>query len=690
MIGVGLGVWSSAISAGGVGPSGPETDANITAIAADGWRADYTGPPTFDPVGDPRYVVAQRPGFNASGAPVTVIDDLLIMARVRQPYPNQASLTASDVALQDFVYAGDTVTGVSNNSTRAYPKPLAMWLDHDRQRVTGQSYTAKLAVAHWHARSGRPVAAVKFIATDGTNTVEQTISAMTKTDYSASGLSVPHFQATLDFTTLDDDALITIDAVIYPWVGTSAQASVNYAAYPSVNFCEMKVFNAVTSAEATIYAYVDGAGAGTPQASTTEATALANPYATVVAAAAAIQTLDGTDASRGVVKINASTTITHAKFQTVAVGDTPLIVEGVNQTTSVLQDAGASTANSVPDLVKFRNLTLKRNAAGNVIFLESAAGAGSSNMMVIEDCAFDDNGLGDTWQAWIYRVGRCWLINCTLDFASPVTTFSVRNKTAILIGHNGEVGNAYHLAGCKSLVARLTDGAISPGNSGDREAVANRFVGFNFLSLNSVGASVFTTTGQVDGLALVGNIFEDQDGSGTATVALGANGTQTIDNLVMQSNTIVGERLNAAYNDTAPYVSKIAGLRFNIIHDVNVKSDVFELNGAAINNWPTVHKVGWHTNAYTYGDSDSDAYGPGEWMGEFAAIGDASGTDATPVVVDWTDDQSGTGGGAGDGDYSPGALTALPNIPAGMAPYPYDLNGVAVPDNGAAYAGAAQ
>lgn len=687
MIGVGLSVWPSAVGPDGAS-SGPETDANLTTIHADGWQGSYTSPPTFDPVGDPRYAVAERPGFNASGAGVTVVDALLLMARVRQPYPNHASLSANDVALQDFIYSGDTVTGVTNNSTRAYPKPLAMWLDHDRQRVTAQSYTARLAVAHWHARSGRPVAAVKFIATDGTTTVEQTVSTMTKTDYAASGLSVPHFEATLDFSTLDDDALITIDAVIYPWVGPSTQASVDYATYPSVNFCEMKVFNAVS--ETTIYAYVDGVGAGTPQASTTEATALANPYATIAVAAAGIQTLDGTDASRGVVKIAANTTITHSSFSSVVVGDTPLIVEGLTKATSILQDAGSSTANSVPDMIKFKNMTLKRNAGGDVIFLENAAGSGSSNMMIFEDCDFDDNGSGDPWAAWIYRTGRCWFIGTKSDFPSPVTTFSVRNKMAILIGHSGEVGNSYHIAGTKSLNATLIDTAISPGNSGDKEAVSNRFIGFNFLSANSVGASVFATTGQVDGLGLVGNVFEDQDGSTAATLSLGSNGAETIANLVMQSNTVIGQRANITYNDVSPFGSKTAGLRFNSIHDLNTKSDVFATDAAAINNWTNIHKVGWHSNAYVYGDAQNDAYGPGEWVGEFGAIGDMVGTDATPIVTDWSDDQSGTGGGAGDGDYSPGASTALPNIPAGLTPYPYDLNGAPVPGDGTAYVGAAQ
>jgi len=45
-------------------PSAPPPlgDPNVTAIGVDGWRATYTDPGTFDPVGDPRLVVVTRKG----------------------------------------------------------------------------------------------------------------------------------------------------------------------------------------------------------------------------------------------------------------------------------------------------------------------------------------------------------------------------------------------------------------------------------------------------------------------------------------------------------------------------------------------------------------------------------------------------------------------------------------------------
>ena len=127
MISIGVSVWPALSgSEGGSVPAPPP----ITAVAADGWQATIadTPPAEYDPVGDPQTVAVTRAGFDATGSAVAVVDTLTLMKRVRQPYPNQNTLTADQVALSDFVYAGDTIGGVTNTSTRAYPQPVAMWL----------------------------------------------------------------------------------------------------------------------------------------------------------------------------------------------------------------------------------------------------------------------------------------------------------------------------------------------------------------------------------------------------------------------------------------------------------------------------------------------------------------------------------------------------------------------------------
>lgn len=679
----------------GQGGGGVTTDPNVNSIDADGWQINYTSPPAeFDPVGDPKYVVASRPGFNASGGSITVTDNLEIMKRVRQAYPNQASLTANNAAIADFVFSGDTITGVTNNSTKAYHKPICMWLDRDLVRVYDQSYTAKLAVAHWAARNGRPVAAVKFSATDGITTVESTVSSMTKTDYSASGLSVPHFEATLDLSTLDDDALITIDAEIFPWVGDgSFVASTDFAAYPSTNFCEMKVYNAVTSAEDAIYAYVDGVGAGTPQASTTEATAQANPYASVAAASTAIQTLDGANVSRGEVVIDAGVSVVHSDFSARVIGDTPLVIRGVNRATSIYQEPASSNSDGVPDKTVWKNLTIQKVHPNNVIFLDNAAsGTIPNNLMDFVDVDFDLNGQAFTgYGAWVYKTGRCYCENSQVDIPQVFSRFSSVSKQVNSVGSSGTVlANAvYNAAGSKTLSTSL-GGDPSAAN---REVVDGRFIGFNFVSNDNTGDNAYVD-GRVigaEGLAIVGNVFEKQVVGSAASLIVNADGdTNAAENVVMQLNTVIGQRTNLLYNDAAPYAVKHGQNRFNVHQKINTKADVFETDGTAVNNWSVIYKVGWCANAYLQGSSASDVYEPGSWMGEVGALGDDFGTESAPLVADWADDQSSDGGGAGDGDYRPGVSTALPQIPTGLSPYPFDQNGAAIANDGSAYAGALQ
>ena len=673
----------------------PVTDANITAIQAEGWAATYTAPPTFDPVGDPKYVVALRPGFNAAGAPITVTDNLLLMSRVRKPYPDQNDLTPNDVAMQDFVFAGDTIVGVTNNSTVAYHKPICMWLDQDLTVVTDQSYTAKLAIAHWAARSGRPVAAVKLTASDGVTTLSQTVSAMTKTDYAASGLSVPHFEATFDLSTLADDALITIDAVIYPWVGDAAfTASSDFAAYGSINFGAMKVYNNSTE---PAYAYVDGVGAA-PAVNANPVTAAASPYATVAAAAAAIKLFNNANYSRnnttgGVIRLETGTH-THSSFSASNTGNGPLVVEAANaadKLTTIYQDAGGSTSNGLPDKTVFRDITLKRNASGSVIFLDNGAGTASTNMLAFNNCHFDFSGFGAVWGAWLYRVGRCWMIGCGGDGGGLVTVFSSANKTVNLIGCSGDYAGATAVYNAAGVYSPLINVGLSI--SGSREAVSGQFFGFSHLTTTSLSAAVLRFSEAIDaaGVAVVGLVIEKRFTGSANAFAISNDGITTpAANVVLQNNTVVGQRTNIGYNDAAPYTSKVIQSRFCVFDEINTKSDVFELDAAAVNNWPVIYKTGWHSNCYIRGSSGDEIYRPGSWMGEHASIGDVNGSDAVPFAVDWLNDQSADGAGAGGGDYRPGALSALPFIAAGLAPYPFDMNGTAIADNGTAYVGALQ
>ena len=277
--------------------------------------------------------------------------------------------------------------------------------------------------------------------------------------YSGSGLSVPHFSGHLDLSGLMQGELVTVDATIYPWVGDAFTISVDADPYPSPNLTVLTFLNDRTGGYGTAYAYVDAVGAS-PAVSADPVSARTTPYATVAAAAAAIQSFNsGTfgraNASGGVIRLEPGVH-THANFSATVVGDVPLVLEAVDpaQTaTTIYQDAGSSSSNGIPDRLKLRNITIRRNASGSVIFLDNSATTGSENMLITEGCTWDDNGSGPSWSAWVYRVGRFWNIDCGGVDCAHSAIFSSVFKTVIAIGSgNGSVQSAtYHAAGCKDL-----------------------------------------------------------------------------------------------------------------------------------------------------------------------------------------------------------------------------------------------
>lgn len=684
-------------------PPTTNTDPAVTAIGTEGWRATYTNPGTFDPESLPKYVSVLSPGFDAMGQATQIARNLTLMGRVREPFPNEATFTPSDVALSDFVYAGDTVlengTAVAVGSTKSYELPQAMWLNHDRERAVTTTHTVRLAVAHAHARNGRPVAAVQFIATDSSgSSVSLTVSDLTLATYAASGLTVPHYAAVLDLSSLAQGDIVTVDAVIYPWVGEAFMLSTDADPYPSPNLTVLTLLNDRTGGFGTNYAYVDASAGddGTGVASVVAATAQASPFATIKAAALAIQAANNVDfgrnnASGGIVRLEDGVH-THSDFSSVAVGEIPLLIESVGSN-AVYQDQGSSNLDGIPNLLKIRGVTL-RKTAGSIVFLDSNARSASTHILVLEDCTFDANGQS-AYSAWIYRTGRFWLINCDGDDAGQVNSFSTSNKTVIAIGSGGRsVGPAvFHAAGCRDISeARFVDNPAV----GDRPAQVGGFVGWCHLGQSNDGDRIVNIDSEIGprGLAMVGNVFEHFGGDTGPAIAFSADSvTAPARNLVAMCNTAVGVRSNFLYQDTGSAIVEKQGIyRFNVDHRWNSKDDAFPPgDGGRTGNWAWQYRVGFRANAALRGSSDGKPPGPGNnWLGEIAALGDVSGTVAAPLSAGFADDQSLVTGGTGGGDYTPGAGSQLPAIPATMAPYSHDQLGNPITDDGSAVIGAIQ
>lgn len=674
----------------------------MTSVAADGWQATYPSPPpSFNPVGAPVTLAVTRPGFTTAAAPTTVVDQLTVMARVRQPFPAQASLTADRVALSDFVYAADSLpAGVTNLSALSYPRPVACWLTPDLERATGSSFTARLAVAHAYARNGQPVAAVTFIASDGTNSVQQTVSGQSSRQW-GSGLYAPYFECDIPLATLNQGALCTLDVIIHPWVGTRYQASVNGATYPSINFTVLKFLNDRTGGYGQAFAYVNAATGnnGTAVVSATPATAAAAPYLTVAAAAAAIRGFNTTtygrnNASGGTVRLVAGEH-THFNFQSVVMGEIPLVIEADNpalKSTTIYRDSGSTALNSTPQKLKFRNLTLKKVGAAVTMLDNSATLATLDRMLVLENVAINRNGTS-SYGAWIYRTGRCWMIDVSsaTTLGPMLDDFAGVCKEIIAIGCSGPFAGTsiYNAIACK-----FTGGLRRVPSAANMEQGVGQLFSHSHITQKVDGSRALTSgTGTIDarGFAVVGCVLEQTAGETAPNFSFHADtDVQAVENALFICTTVIGSCTNWLYQDAGTTtVAKRGFMRFTVQRQRNTKTDVFGTNGNLVGNWPASYNVGARANAVLRGSNDGNSVpGVGRWLGEAAALGDAYGSLASPLAANWVDDESFDGGRAGNGDYTPGAGSALPFIPAGLAPYSIDMKGRAVANNGTARVGA--
>jgi len=722
-------VWRGAGDGGGEPSPAFQSYAGVVSVGADGWTMEdedatvvgWGTDQNRDGAGAPQnnydrsdIVYVRRNGFSAPGVAAQPVDELRVLSRLRQPYSDDDLWTAvvdgkATATLSNFVYADDDVFdaagvagGIANASTRAYPKPIAAWLNHDRDDCTSASYVVRLAVAHAHARNGLPVAGVRFKATDGATTLTVDVSAQTAYRF-PSGLYAPVYVATLDFSTLTDQAQVTVWAEIYPWVGEVFDISADADANPSPNLCPLKIFNDWQGALTRIFAYVDGVGAGAPQASSTEATALANPFATVEAAFAAIQALDGANVDRGVVKLKAGThDLGNASASVTSGLRLPLVTrDPAASKAAVVLIQSANNSGYLPDHLKFSDITIGRSTSSNIYnFGSSVSDLGGAQMdyiKVFDGVTFDRRGFS-FGSAFMARIGRVFYFGCDGENCGQHVGFSSSAPAvSAMHGCSGafvEDGGLCYAAIANDSFGVAVDGEFNTAPPGFTAPAKNGpFFGFNRLSLYESSGHIVAVSGEAGprGAAVVGNVLESWGGSISAGLWLAAdNSTVNIENLVVQMNTAVGQRVNAMYGEVGANKSgyELGGLYLAW----NCKSDVFKLDGAATGNWPWRFAVGRRHVVVLDGaaNGDGSVFNSSEWIGDVlppASIGNLGGVDAAGFV----DDQSTGGGNAGGGDYTPTAANLVGyELPADVVPFSHDLLGAALPLDGSALPGAVQ
>jgi len=647
-----------------VAVEGPVTDPGVTAINAEGWSVTFTSPPTFDPVGSPQIVVAERDGFDTTGAPTTYDETLILTQRVRQAYPNHASLDASRVAMSDYLYSTDVVTGVTNNSTEVSPAPVAAWGMLARQ-VVGNSLSVEVLAFHRNARDREEVACVEITATDGTTTITSKVSTSTVSARSTDKRPVVVYAATLDITSLTDNALVTVNAKVYPWIGDSAAVLDSSASSEARGFSPRYYLKNTTLAASPPYAYVSTAGNdGTGVVSTTAATAEATPFLTVLGAINGIHTA-----------LNATTGVDGAIIRVGNDGGTPFVLGSTSATRTqkvgcltITRDPNVARANArvswgtasfrprlggsltspvATGALRFHDIDIVRT--GTSAFTGEAA---AQLELLFDDVAIDNASQTTTYlaNAHDYHSGTVFT-NVTGNSVLGATTLEHRMLRGITVNPGGS-----NIEGWLVVGSDITQ----PGqlNRGTRSQ-SGGIVAYNYISKLPTTIHLVSPGSDADvvGYALIQNILEFT--SATSYLSFGVSADSATGNnthVILHHNTVTGfndqGRSNLFYDEGATArTSKLMSCKGNIHCQINNKGDVFVTDGARVGNWAYLYGAGCQGEFSMFRDAGSGSFAQA-YPGPEASLGTSASVRNDPLFTDYEGTTSGPTLGAGGGDYS--------------------------------------
>ncbi|MFK5979691.1 MAG: hypothetical protein QM488_12485, partial [Rhizobiaceae bacterium] len=452
-----------------------------------------------------------------------------------------------------------------------------------------------------------------------------------------------------------------------------------------------------------VYALVDGVGAA-PAVSTNRATALTTAFATIPAASSAIAAYNlanhgSSEGDYGIIMLNTGTYDTGILRTSSQTTLAPLTIEAVNvaDKATTIATCASTDGDSTCTRLIVKDLTVDILSASRVYSWSSGNAAGNAAMLVFDNVNitqaindFEDAALGQTNRLWCFGVtGAAAYGNAGRGI---FTIHSTNRKQVNLIGCSGDFGPSNAVYSCIGTKGNINLNATKGANNAAKEGSV---IAFSKLRLGT-GSDAIVDISSLEtgdkGYAVVGNVLESYGSHSAQTLYVHADGdTDPSQNVVVMSNTFAGGRANYNYLTTGNNVAKSGYVRGNIFDKYNCKGDVWESDGTLIGNWSVLYKVGHSYNVSVRDSSSGIAVGnPGAWGGEVLGIGELFGSDATPIVLDYTNDQSNTGGDAGDGDYTPGASTAVVTLPSGLTYYSHDVSGAVVPTNGTALSGALQ
>lgn len=595
-----------------------------------------------------------QPGFDDTGTSNNVNTIIYGTKQLRKPYPEQATMDVITnsgagvivrVALSEYIYAGDgTITAtigagfygdgsisnnsgivtVTNNSVQSHQKCIANWSWPGWNRITNNTMTLRAVGFHRSGREGRPLRVMKFQATDGytTQVVYRTQMEIDRTI--GDPVAVQEYIANIDVSGFTNLTRLRCDFTAYPWVGNTNSTltttdGINtgftplYA--PQTNFLDRLL------AWGNVWAIVSPSGNDSTGmvgrdalSAATNAFLTINGAATRIAASnnvwyshndlagAVIYLMDGNyqwtggSSSYGNVITNCWVEVT--KYPTSEVGNVVI----TNQ----------SGSKQLKELTKLSNVKMFYNAGGTKICFDG------EDVLWINSCEIDENA-----DAWFYQnLMKYFTLNTITNIATGgVDPYSTVNSSLALIRSSkiynllsGAKVRPYNAIGNIKLSTNRTINTtyvLSPIAGGASPLHENSIVAFNATyGLNNITADqgMFAFTSSTNnlrhGVAIIGNLFEAITNASQACVFISADScTNNVTNVLFWNNTIVGQRLNASYNDANAVTShKIFwSVKNNSLDDCNIKSDTFNHgtfgpSGVRTGNWSQVWGVSWSGN----------------------------------------------------------------------------------------------
>lgn len=568
---------------------------------------------------------------------------------------------------------------VTNSSALAYYKPSGQWMTRPNQRMTAD-FTLAFSPQYLHGIDA--IACVRFDVDGQTSSVNAnaTTTTPTKRQRAGTGLYSDEFvSGTITLSTFTQGEIMKARARVYPTIGDAVFDTNDNSANLLVQ-CD-QTFNLYCDKTLAlqVYAIVDTGGNDTTgTASATLATARAAPFATIAKALIAGASLIYLKNQVHTFATPASTPTNFGYYQEITADPTDLggtLAIGTGYPTykaSYLKITGLT--------VKLLASTSLFVATNNYFWMESCVANDNSQTLagpLADDAVatFIDNCTGFDPARWFWKRSGADKIRLSFDGVDFGTSSSAASMNCI-----------WRMIACK-VAGAVTIQGLYPASG--TAVPANVLVKHNqFTSMNNVSQTwdYAVTTSYV---SIIGNLIETLSPAGSSAFQIASSNSVNMDSCIVSHNTIVGERSIVAYNDSGSAAAYRRGWAMvgNIFGGYYNKSDLYApANAARVGNWWEHFGTLCYANVIRYTDVAGDY--------------DGLGTLGSPQDPLFTDDRSGyssgtyhynANSGTGGGTYTLTAGSpAFRLLPANTRHTITTLDGVTVPNNGTADAGAYQ